>query len=396
MNYLRQVLFDLRHQKLMTWLSIIGTAIAIFLIMSDFMINNMDNVSVVPESKRARIVYGFGVHITLPNGSGSSYLSYDLAKELYEGLDGVELVTFSGGVPSQCNVTIRNNVPESFPLKVVDENYWKIYDYTFEEGGPFAKEEVEAGAKNAILSKSVAEKLFGKQDSYLGKEINLQNQLWIVTGIVKDVNPILDITYAGVFIPHVSAGYTNADNWIQYFGSYVPALLLKEGVSVEHIRKQVKNRYDKFNSRHKSENLQLVYHQQPWNLEEYHEGVTNLTPSLAEKHRLRIIAYFILLLIPAINLSSMTRSRMQQRVSQIGLCRAFGCTRMRIIFDLLTENLILTLIGGIIGLIFCVVFIIVFSNYFIAYGGWMPNSLEILSSRPTFTMLFSWKAFGAI
>ncbi len=58
MKYLNQILFEMRKQPLMTWLSIIGTSIAIFLIMCDFMINNIASVNVTPETRRDRILYG--------------------------------------------------------------------------------------------------------------------------------------------------------------------------------------------------------------------------------------------------------------------------------------------------------------------------------------------------
>ena len=45
--------------------------------------------------------------------------------------------------------------------------------------------------------------------------------------------------------------------------------------------------------------------------------------------RERVIIFIILLLVPAINLSSMTQSRLRQRVAEIGVRRAFGSTRMR-------------------------------------------------------------------
>lgn len=37
MNYLKQILFEMRHQKMMMWVSIGGTALAIFMVMTYFM-----------------------------------------------------------------------------------------------------------------------------------------------------------------------------------------------------------------------------------------------------------------------------------------------------------------------------------------------------------------------
>ena len=50
----------------------------------------------------------------------------------------------------------------------------------------------------------------------------------------------------------------------------------------------------------------------------------NLEPDLKAARRERVIIFIILLLVPAINLSSMTQSRLRQRVAEIGVRRAFG------------------------------------------------------------------------
>lgn len=395
MNYLRQIIFEMRHHPLMTWLSIAGTAIAIFLIMSDFMINNIDTVSVDPETHRSRIVYGYGLEMEIPNSTSSGTMALETAKMIYDGLDGVEYISYSAEGTQQKNVSLKGEVPENKNVKSVDENFWNIYNFNFEEGNPFSKEEVEAGIHNVILTRHTAEHFFGKKDAYIGNEIMINNQLYTVTGIVTDVNPLLDLTHSDAYIPHL-ADQLSTQVWNTYFGVYTPILLLKEGVSIDHIKQQVKKRYAQLSEKFKSEQMTFVYHEQPWNLEQMHSGSgTNNTPDLSDQHRTRLIAYIVLLLIPAINLSTMSRSRMRQRISEIGLRRAFGCTRFRISADLLTENMIITLIGGLIGFILSLIFIISFSNYFINYGGWWVD-FDTTYARPTFSMLFSWKAFAGV
>lgn len=72
--------------------------------------------------------------------------------------------------------------------------------------------------------------------------------------------------------------------------------------------------------------------------------------------RQRIIIFVILLIVPAINLSSMTQSRLRQRVSEIGVRRAFGSTRMELIGQIVAENLVMTLLAGVVGLLLSVAF----------------------------------------
>ena len=64
----------------------------------------------------------------------------------------------------------------------------------------------------------------------------------------------------------------------------------------------------------------------------------------------------ILLIVPAINISSMTQSRLRQRVSEIGVRRAFGSTRMEIMLQIIAENFIVTLMAGALGLLMSVFF----------------------------------------
>ena len=396
MNYIRQIIFEMRHQPLMTWLSVAGTAIAIFLIMSDFMINNIDSVSVAPESKRSRIVYGYGGHTRSENNSNSGFLSFELARELYSDLDGVEAVSYSSADPYPISVCLPGSIPENCLVRQTDEVFWDIYDYDFIEGAPFSKEEVESGVPIAIMTRSMAEHFFGKNETYIGREILVENRPYRISGIVADINPLMSNTLSDVFVSHVSYGLPTS-TWSTYLGSYQPVLLLKEGTDLKHVRQQVETRYNLFNKHHEKDGVSLIYHEQPWSNEEKNtDAGSNTTPDLTMKHRSRLIGYLILLIIPAINLSSMTRSRMRQRVSEIGLRRAFGCSRSRIVLNLLTENFIISIIGGIIGLTLSIIFIVSFSNYFIDYNGWMINTVAQTMSRPTLPMLFSWRAFAAV
>lgn len=72
--------------------------------------------------------------------------------------------------------------------------------------------------------------------------------------------------------------------------------------------------------------------------------------------RERFITFLILLIVPAINLSSMTQSRLRRRISEVGVRRAFGCTRTELLGQILGENLIVTLVAGILGLLFSLIF----------------------------------------
>ena len=101
----------------------------------------------------------------------------------------------------------------------------------------------------------------------------------------------------------------------------------------------------------KLKDMELIYRGQPDTQFAYlyrHWGT-----DLDMKHIVRrfILIIVILLLVPAINLSSMTLSRMRKRMTEIGVRKAFGATANELLRQVFWENLILTLLAGILGLI---------------------------------------------
>ena len=76
-------------------------------------------------------------------------------------------------------------------------------------------------------------------------------------------------------------------------------------------------------------------------------------------------------------------------MSEIGIRRAFGCTRSRVIADIITENISVTLIGGVIGFIFSVVFAWIYCS------ASMPSfGLSSSGSNVHAGMLINWSTLG--
>ena len=112
---------------------------------------------------------------------------------------------------------------------------------------------------------------------------------------------------------------------------------------------------------------------------------SNTTPDPEPARRIRLTIYVILLLVPAINLSSMLHSRMRRRVNEIGVRRAFGCTRSRIMVDIISENFIVTLAGGIVGVTLGIIFAATYSGLYETennIGG---------GETPAFSALLNWE-----
>ena len=392
MNYFRQIYYEMCHQKMMTWVSISGTALAIFLIMAIFMGNKMKVVSIAPVSERDRILTGQSIDVLHEKGSSSGTgLNADLAKRLYSNLNGVERMSCVGILYGVVDVGVKEGEVLSFEALAVDDEYWKIYDYNFISGKPFDHEEVESAVKLVVLTESAARKIFG-EENVTGRILDIDNSPYTVKGVVKDFFPLLPDGNIKVFMTYDSkAGIED-----RYFGKTNVRLLLEKGVDIENIKRQVAKRYEDLNREIGKEGYSLIYHEQPYTSEEMALGNfgSNNSPEIKYIHRLWIFIYGILLLLPAINLSSMTRSRLKHRISEIGVRRAFGAKKHSIIFQIFIENFLMTLVGGIIGLSLSLLFFAFLSDFFFTAGdifSRLDYSAEDI--RKVIWNIFNWSTF---
>lgn len=397
MRYFNQILFEMRHQKMMMWVSIGGTALSIFLVMAFYMSNHVVTAAVAPELDRARIVSGQNIEMESLNGEGgslSSQIDYETATKLYSGLEGVEKEVFMSHWHE--SLMVGESITDAEPMsgRYTDENYWKLYQFSFIDGKPYDRAACESGDKTAVISRSVSRRLFGT-DHAAGRDIHIDGTIYKVIGVTEDVHPLLASAYADIWLP-LGPDQREPDQLYPMRGNIQVKMLLKEGSDPEALRKQVRHRYASLNATLKQENKKVIYHEQPYTdkVVSAQEYGSNTTPDPNPGRKENIIIYFLLLILPAINLSSMTRGRLRSRESEIGVRRAFGASRSSIIRQLLGENFLITLIGGAIGLICSILFMIFLSRLFLDFSI-DSDSVMIDPEGPKlkFNMLFSWGGF---
>lgn len=395
MDYIRQITYEMKTQRMMTWVSVGGTALSIFLVMAFFMADQVRIVGVSPESDRDRILTGENISVRIVNGkdstSSSGAASYETCRKLYGGLDGIEKISYMSAWPETYNAGLpgRKSVPVS--VRHTDEAFWSLYELRFLYGQPYDEASCESGERIVVISRSLARSLFQEED-VVGRDILLQHVPYRVIGVIEDVSPMMRTTGTDLFLPlgpkeRTETGYNG------FMGNVQAQLLPVAGVDEESIKRQVESRYATINSTLGKEGKRFIYHGQPYNAEivASESYGSNTTPDLSDKRAGRYMVYIVMTLLPAINLGSMTRSRLRHRVSEIGVRRAFGARRVSIVMQILVENLIITILGGIVGLVLSIVFMLVF------YGTFFPTdsaSMLVNEMAPSFEMLFTWKAFG--
>lgn len=384
-NKILQILYDLRHQPVISGVTLIGTALTIFLIMIVVMIQQIPVLPFAPESNRPRLLLGCNMHLESLNDNGvrCAGLSFNAAKKLYENLKGVECISYFQQYAQKEDV--KGPTAKLFLAngRKADADFFKIFDHTLLKGRFYTREEADAMENVAVVAETTAYKLFGDIDP-IGQTFQYGFKPYRVVGVVKDNSPLATLGSGDVFIP---TSQNDGDmSFEEYRGNTSVALLAEPGVDFGSIRNQVKARYAALSTELEESGWKAIYHESPYDIEtvSFALGGINTTPDMESVRKSRFLIFMLLLLVPAINLSSMLHSRMRRRISEIGVRRAFGCTRSRIILDIISENFLITLAGGILGLLLG---IIVGINYAALYD----TAQNIgKGGTPALSMMFNW------
>ena len=72
-------------------------------------------------------------------------------------------------------------------ISYTDTAFWKIFQFDFQQGGPFSRRLSLSGIRDAVISESVALALFGT-DQVVGREMKLDFIVYNICGVVKDVS----------------------------------------------------------------------------------------------------------------------------------------------------------------------------------------------------------------
>lgn len=381
-----QILYDLKHQPVISGVTLIGTSLSIFLIMIVVMIQQVPVLPFAPESNRPRLLLGVNMHVkNKENGADwSARLNQHSARKIYDNLDGIEYVSFYKFDPDRVDVIGPSGEMFLVDARRADANYFNVFDHALVKGRYYTKEEADALMSVAVITESTARRLFGDIEP-IGQTFQYDFNPYTVVGVVKDNSSLATLGYGEVFIP--TSVNDGSLNYNPYTGAVAVAMLVKEGVDFRHIRDQVIKRYAEYSTEIAPDGFEPVYHEQPYDIETVAAGVfgSNSTPDTESGKKTRYLVYAILLLVPAINLSSMLHSRMRRRISEIGVRRAFGCTRLRIITDIIGENFIVTVIGGAIGLLFGIVFAKSYTGLFSDMGNIGSNV------TPPLSVLLNWQ-----
>ncbi|MDO4165685.1 MAG: ABC transporter permease [Bacteroides sp.] len=358
-QYFIQAWAQLRQQPLISAVSIAGTALSIFLIMLVVMMQQVKVAPFAPESNRDRFLHVRCMSIgnkSWGTSTSNGPMSVQTARECFQSLTTPEAVTIYSCLVASKPVSLPGQSATGIDLRETDDVFWHVFDFAFTDGKPYDKATFDAAQPVAVITESVSRVLFGTTKS-VGREFLLGHAPYRVAGVVKDVSTLATTCYGQVWVPFTSTGL-DKDVWSEgHMGMMSCTILARSRADFPKIREEVERRRLAYNTQIGEDGWELIYRNRPYDQEKNSIAyAANYEPDLKAERRERLIIFIILLIVPAINLSSMTQSRLRQRVSEVGVRRAFGCTRTEMLGQILAENLVVTLAAGIFGLLLSIAF----------------------------------------
>lgn len=359
-QYMVQAWAQMRQQPLMSAVTVAGTALSIFLIMIVVMMQEVKVAPFAPESHRDRFLHVAFMSITHENwGEGNTSngpMSVRTAKECFQSLTIPEAVTVYLCQTMPMPVALPGQPSVSADVLDTDDVFFRVFDFRFVSGKPYDKATFEAGIPVAVITESIARSVFGSTD-VVGREFLLSHAVYKVCGVVRDVSTLATTAYAQIWVPYTTGNnYTNLWN-DGYMGAMSCTILAKDRSDFPAIRQEVERQKAIVDARMKDSGYRLIYRNRPYDQEKQAIAFgANYEPDLPAARRERWVVFAILLIVPAINLSSMTQSRLRQRVAEIGVRRAFGSSRAGVMGQLFAENMVVTLLAGALGFLLSVVF----------------------------------------
>ena len=265
--------------------------------------------------------------------SYENYLDWRDQSHSFESMEAVRggAITLTGaGEPERLNVQMTT--AGLFPMLGISAQLGRTF---------LAEEDRAGGTPVVLLSYGLWQRRFGASKAVIGKPINLDSQPYTVVGVLPPGFQILQP--ADVFVPFMPWAKTLPDdrNW---HPGIIPLARLKSGVTREQARaemigitKRLEQQYPDYNTGTGADVVGLQ-----------DQIVQNSRPALL----LLLGAVSFVLLISCVNVANLLLARAASRGREVAIRTALGAGRGRVIRQLLTESVLLSLAGGALGVLF--------------------------------------------
>ena len=234
-------------------------------------------------------------------------------------------------------------------LRGVDENYLSVYGYRVKSGRGFTQKDFTEYRKVALVDAKAVSNLFGGENP-VNKNLELQGEVFTVVGVVtlpEDFTPTINSMNDYLMYADTSSGtiYVPLTVWPSIYQFDEPQSVAIKVDSTDSMTSAGKSAADLLTDKQiMGTNSKFDYRSQ--DMLEQAQQLQQM--SQATNTQLIWIAS-ISLLVGGIGVMNIMLVSVTERTSEIGLKKAIGAKKRRILMQFLTEAAVLTSIGGLVG-----------------------------------------------
>jgi putative ABC transport system permease protein len=248
-----------------------------------------------------------------------------------------------------------NNVEIEEEVRFVSDGWWQVFDYKFVDGKGFTEKEMHENV--AVVSESLAMQLFASA-KVAGREIKINGEYHRIVGVVKDVTQCTPDSYGKIWLT-IYNGFASLNTYAihndeKHYKIYTRAHDGEREMLLQEIE-NIFSRYYQPTEKEYDYELYIVNH---WQNALFLAKEDNIWEAVKMYFYIILAVFFI----PALNLGGMISSRMNSRMVEVGVRRAYGATKQALVSQVLWENMLLTLLGAVAGLLLSYAVVYIF-NY---------------------------------
>ncbi len=347
-----QTLFrDLRYSARMLFKSPAFTAIAVVSIAlgigantAAFSVINAVLLKSLPFKDPNSLVLVWGDSPTATNLKGRNQVSAtDVADYRAQSTSFEDVATYAGWFPIMSGDGAQVQA-ERVPGIQVGDGFFKVM-----KGEPFlgrvfnAEDQNEGQDRVIVLGNALWQTRFGGDRNIVGKSIQLSGRPYTIVGVMgPDFRPLPTslVQPEGQFYRPVAEPYDESERDSRHLRSIAR---LKSGVTIEQAQAELSGIAKRLESEHPTTNKN--YGVRVVSITE--DTVGGLTRTLA----MVFGAVFFVLLVACANVANLLLARSSARQKEITIRAAIGAGRWQLIRQLLTESLVLSMLGGALGLL---------------------------------------------
>nr|WP_320022540.1 ABC transporter permease [uncultured Draconibacterium sp.] len=386
-NYLKITWKVLMRNKLFTFISLFGISFTLIILIVAASFFDYFTKSNYPAKKLDRIAFisyvrtwdkqlGEKGYNNYSSGSASYYLLDNYVRTLKAPVK----VSINSAFVTQVNSYVNSQKLE-LKIKHTDDEFWNILDFKFLAGRPYNENEVKDAQQVAVISESVVKNIFNDSQDAVGKLVEIDKINYTVIGVVKDVPFTSQYAYGNVWVPITTS--KNDLSIKRLTGEYSAIILAGSRNDLPRIENEFQAALKKIEFPFDGMNF-IDCHAEP-----VLENFIRQTPvNKSTFNIMLLVIIFILLFIPSLNLISMNTTRISERLSEIGIRKSFGATKITLTGQFLTENIVITIVGGFIAFIFSFIILKFFQPTGIIPSEGFPLNIRIFFTGLLFCFLF--------